>query len=80
MTKYKSSFTDCFQEAGHKVLEDFKPRNTQIDRIWPMEQFKHEATRLLGQDTGLTDDDVRTLLVHLSRDKLEVAYSDQVSR
>ena len=66
------------QEAGRKVLGDLKPRDTQIDRVWPMDRFKHEAARLLGQDSGLTDSDVRILLVHLSRDKSQVAYDDQV--
>ena len=44
-----------------------------------MKMFRKQVAESLGLATGLTDSDLSTLLVYLSRDKKQIAYNDQVS-
>lgn len=45
-----------------------------------MKMFRKQVAESLGLATGLTDSDLSTLLVHLSRDQKQIAFNDQVSR
>ena len=56
-----------------------KSRERRVDRLLPMKLFRKQAAESLGLPTGLTDSDLSTLLVYLSRDKKQIAYNNQVS-
>ena len=50
----------------------------RIDRVLPMNVFAAEVARILEQPSGLTDDDLKILLVYLARDKSYLAYNSLV--
>ena len=53
-------------------------RISRVDRVLPMKVFAAEVAMTLKQPSGLTEDDLKILLVHLSRDKSYLAYNAQV--
>ena len=51
----------------------------RIDGIIPMDTFNQMARESLPQGERLSANDLRILLVYLSRDKHELEYNDKVS-
>ncbi|KAL9120783.1 MAG: hypothetical protein Q9187_002658 [Circinaria calcarea] len=66
------------EAASRNVLDSLESRERRADRIFPLKMFRKLATESLGLATGLTNRDLSILLVHLSRDKKQIAYNAQV--
>jgi len=51
---------------------------SQVDRILPMKRFQEDVEGALQLKSKLTADDLKILLVHLSRDKRFLTYDEHV--
>ncbi|MCJ1404028.1 hypothetical protein MMC11_007252 [Xylographa trunciseda] len=66
------------EEVATEVIRAMNLRLSRIDRVVPMKMFAAEVAKTLDRSSALTDDDLRILLVYLSRDKSYLAYNAQV--
>jgi len=64
-------------EAATEVMRALDVHLSRIERVLPMNVFAAEAARTLKRPGGLTDDDLKILLVYLSRDKSYLVYNTQ---
>jgi charged multivesicular body protein 7 len=67
------------EEAARKVVGALEGYQRVVERVMPMAEFRREVSRALGVEKGLSEDDVKVLLVHLGRDRRVLAYDQQVS-
>ncbi|MCJ1249777.1 hypothetical protein MMC30_007003 [Trapelia coarctata] len=65
------------EEAARKVMSSLSTLQSQVDRVLPMKRFQEDVEGALQLKTKLTADDLKILLVHLSRDKRYLAYDEQ---
>ena len=60
------------------MISKLADRDRWIDAIIPMGEFKEIVRNVLHIRDEISSDDLSILLVHLSRDRRTVAYSDKV--
>ncbi|MCJ1437152.1 hypothetical protein MMC27_006537 [Xylographa pallens] len=65
------------EKAAIEVIKAMDVRFSRIDRVLPMKVFAAEVAMTLEQPSDLTEDDLKILLVYLSRDKNYLAYNTQ---
>ncbi|KAL9124798.1 MAG: hypothetical protein Q9217_005917 [Psora testacea] len=64
------------QDATAIIVRHLANPGSPIDRIYPMDMFRLEATRVMGLEGKMTDSDLHILLTHLARDEAAIAYND----
>ena len=67
------------QEAGSKIVNEMGSQSKQTNRIYPMSMFSSEASKILGLQDGLTENDLHLILKFLARDKSRIVYDTGVS-
>ncbi|MCJ1288386.1 hypothetical protein MMC26_007742 [Xylographa opegraphella] len=65
------------EKAATQVIKAMEVRLSRIDRILPYDMFAADVAKTLEVPGGLTDDDLKILLVYLSRDRRYLAYNAQ---
>ncbi|MCJ1394911.1 hypothetical protein MMC18_007791 [Xylographa bjoerkii] len=65
------------EKAAIEVMRTMDVRLSRIDRVVPMNVFAAEVAKTLELPGGLTNDDLKIMLVYLSRDKSYLAYNTQ---
>ncbi|MCJ1413462.1 hypothetical protein MMC19_007567 [Ptychographa xylographoides] len=66
------------EKAAVKVKAAIACHQSRVDRVLSIQEFRKEVEIALGITSGLTNDDFRILLVHLSRDMKCLSYDSQV--
>ncbi|MCJ1311335.1 hypothetical protein MMC25_005006 [Agyrium rufum] len=69
---------DNLEDFSEKIIQHISLNTSGVDRVVPMAIFQKMIGKAIGLDKGLSEMDYRILLLHLSRDKLQISYTEKV--
>ena len=80
LTMIKDSRCLCLlQEVADHIIGKMNGYTSRVERLLPLNAFVEQIQKVSNWSHGITNDDLRVLLVYLARDMGMIAYNEQVS-